>query len=180
LELRKNPQVSALMAGEYTKASAATMQATLGRPVWGGELYAAHFLGPDAACKLIRAKEATPDASAAAMLPNAAGANKSVFFHADGSAKSVREVYDWAMQQPGAAAPVRADAAQVLAPDAAEVQTSVYRAANASSANIESLLASVMNWQPSGDFFAPNKAGMLNGASPLKLTPGLLDILSES
>ena len=107
LDLRKNPQISALMAGEYSNASAATMQANLGRPVCGGELYAAHFLGPDAACKLIRAQSATPGASAAALLPNAAAANKSVFFHADGSAKSVREVYDWSMQQPGAQAPVR-------------------------------------------------------------------------
>ena len=173
LDLRNNPQVSALMAGEYSKASAATMQASLGRPVCGGELYAAHFLGADAACKLIRASQATPTASAAALLPGAAGANKSVFFHADGSAKSVREVYDWAMQQPDAAIPVRAPVAENI----------VYRAASASSANIESLLASVMNWQPSGNFFAPDKASAMPLAgptSPLMLTPGLLNILSES
>ncbi len=174
LDLRKNPQISALMAGEYSKASAATMQASLGRPVCGGELYAAHFLGPDAACKLIRSNETQPGASAAALLPGAAGANKSVFFHPDGSARSVREVYDWAMQQPGAAAPVRAP----------EAESAVFRAANASSANIESLLASVMNWQPSGNFFAPaSSATSLGGegpSSPLMLTPGLLNILSES
>jgi hypothetical protein len=170
LALRNDPRVSALMAGEYSKASAATMQASLGRPVCGGELYAAHFLGPDAACKLIRASQSAPAASAAALLPNAAGANKSVFFHADGSAKSVREVYDWAMQQPDAATPARAPVAE----------NPVYRAASASAANIESLLASVMNWQPSHNFFAPEKSGasMLNG--PLMLTPGLLNLLSES
>jgi hypothetical protein len=176
LDLRKNPQISALMAGEYSKASAATMQASLGRPVCGGELYAAHFLGPDAACKLIRSNQSTPTASAAALLPNAAGANKTVFFHADGSAKSVREVYDWAMQQPGAAAPVRAPQAE------AAPQSAVYRAANASSANIESLLASVMNWQPSHNFFAPAPVnfGDETPTSPLRLTPGLLGLLSES
>jgi hypothetical protein len=32
-----------------------------------------------------------------------------------------------------------------------------------------------MNWQPGGDFYAPNRA-----ASPLMLTPGLLDILSKT
>jgi hypothetical protein len=169
LDLRKNPQISALMAGEYSNASAATMQASLGRAVCGGELYAAHFLGPDAACKLIRSNESTPGASAAALLPNAASANKSVFFHTDGSAKSVHEVYNWAMQQPGASAPVRAP----------EAQAAVYQAANASSANIESLLASVMNWQPSGNFFAP-AAPDQGPTSPLMLTPGLLDILSNS
>jgi hypothetical protein len=163
------------MAGEYSKASAATMQAALGRPVCGGELYAAHFLGPDAACKLIRSNESTPAASAAALLPNAAGANKSVFYHPDGSAKSVREVYDWTMQQPGATAPVRAPDMALGAP-----QSAVYRAANASSANIEGLLASVMNWQPSHNFYAPAGLGDETPTSPLRLTPGLLGLLSES
>ena len=74
------------------------MEAKLGRQVCGGELYAAHFLGADAACKLIRGTDATPNASAAQLFPDAASANASVFFHADGSAKSVREVYDWAMR----------------------------------------------------------------------------------
>jgi hypothetical protein len=170
MALKKNPQVSALMAGEYTKHSAATMQAALGRNVCGGELYAAHFLGPDAACKLIRTNQSEPGASAAQLLPNAAAANKTVFFHGDGSPKSVREVYDWAMQQPGGAdTPVR------MAEPAAE--TALYQAADASSANIESLLASVMNWQPSGDFYASSGQGP---SSPLMLTPGLLDVLSKS
>ena len=54
LALRKDPQISALMAGEYAKSTQGAMRAALGREVCGGELYAAHFLGPDAACKLIR------------------------------------------------------------------------------------------------------------------------------
>ena len=183
LELRKNPQISALMAGEYTKASAASMQAALGRPVCGGELYAAHFLGADAACKLIRAQSATPNASAAQLLPAAAAANKSVFFRADGSAKSVREVYDWAMQQPGGNAPVRADAPvrvadAVVAPAATTQGVAFQHAVNASSSDIEMLLASVMNWQPGGNFFAPGQDG--SPMTPLALTPGLLNILSES
>ena len=102
-------------------------------------------------------------------LPNAANANKTVFYHGDGSPKSVREVYDWAMQQPGADTPVRA-------PEVAS-QTALYKAADATSANIESLLASVMNWQPGGDFYAPSGQGP---SSPLMLTPGLLDVLSKS
>jgi hypothetical protein len=171
MALKKNPQISALMAGEYTKQSAATLEAALGRAVCGGELYAAHFLGPDAACKLIRTNQSDPNAKAASLLPNAAASNKTVFFHADGSAKSVREVYDWAMQQPGADAPARVPETSSVTP----TQTALYKVADASSSNIESLLASVMNWQPSGDFYAPNRGG-----SPLMLTPGLLNVLSES
>jgi hypothetical protein len=183
LALRTDPQISALMAGEYTKASALSMQTLLGRPACGGELYAAHFLGPDAACKLIRVSESAPGASAAALLPNAAGANKNVFFHADGSAKSVREVYDWVMQQPGAATPARAPVpgpgpGSVPVATAQRQDDAVMRAAGASSANIESLLASVMNWQPSHNFFSPRRDGA--PSSPLALSPGLLNIFSES
>ena len=101
LALKKDPQMSALMAGEYAKSTQNQMKAVLGRDVCGGELYAAHFLGPDAACKLIRANQSEPGASAASLFPQAAGANHSVFFKAGGAAKSVREVYDWTMQQPG-------------------------------------------------------------------------------
>src|SRR6478752_3558472 len=107
LALRKNPEVCALMAGEYAKSTQGTLRAGLGREVCGGELYAAHFLGPDAAAKLIKLAGSDPGASAATQFPQAAAANKSVFFHADGSAKSVREVYDWALAQPGSAGTVR-------------------------------------------------------------------------
>ncbi len=172
MDLKKNPQISAYMAGEYTKQSAIAMQSALGRGVCGGELYAAHFLGTDAACKLIRTNENNPHASAAALLPNAAASNKTVFFHGDGSAKSVREVYDWAMQQPGASAPVRVTEPQ---PQSLTQTAALTKVVQGSSANIESLLASVMNWQPSGNFYAPK-----HGGSPLMLTPGLLDVFSKS
>ena len=168
LALKKDPQISALMAGEYAHSAQGAMEASLGRPVCGGELYAAHFLGADAACKLIRTSQSAPSANAAEIFPQAASANRNVFFHPDGSAKSVREVYDWTMQQPGAAAPVRAP----------ETGEALFRAASASSANIEGLLASVMNWQPSGDFFAPRSDA--GPSSPLMLSPGVLDILSNS
>ncbi|HXR96054.1 MAG TPA: hypothetical protein VN718_09245 [Rhizomicrobium sp.] len=167
LSLKKDPKISALMAGEYARSAQGTMEANLGRPVCGGELYAAHFLGADGACKLIRASHATPGASAAQLFPEAASANREVFFHADGSAKSLREVYDWAMQQPGGkvtmpSQPVIADQAKA---------TTV--AANAVNTNLEALFASVINWQP-GSFFEGNKPG----ASPLSLGSGLLDLLS--
>ena len=92
LALKKDPQISALMAGEYARSAQNTMEASLGRPVCGGELYAAHFLGADSACKLIRVSQSAPATSAAQLFPQAAGANRNVFFHADGKPKSVREV----------------------------------------------------------------------------------------
>src|SRR3569833_1076668 len=94
LSLRSDPNMSALMAGEYAKSTEGQMRASLGREVCGGELYAAHFLGPDAACKLLRLAGSDPTASAAAHFPQAAASNRSVFFRADGGPKSVREIYD--------------------------------------------------------------------------------------
>src|SRR5581483_7614058 len=105
LALKKDPQISALMAGEYAKTTQSAMQDALGRAVCGGELYAAHFLGADAACKLIKANEADPAQSAAKLFPEAASANRKLFFAADGAPKSVGEVYHWAMQQPAASLP---------------------------------------------------------------------------
>ena len=171
LSLKKDPQISALMAGEYTRMTQGTMEANLGRQVCGGELYAAHFLGADGACKLIRGTVATPNASAAQLFPDAANANRDVFFHADGSAKNLREVYDWAMHQPGGQAPVVSNPA-APAPSTAKAITV---ATNAVDSNLETLLAGVINWQP-GSFFSDGKTG----ASPLSMGSGLLDLLSGS
>ena len=100
LALRNDPKVCALMAGEYANQTKSQLEARLGRGVCDGELYAAHFLGPGAACQLIELNGTSPSASAAAAFPAAAEANRTVFYNQNGSAKSVREVYDWALKQP--------------------------------------------------------------------------------
>jgi len=185
LALKKDPQLAALMAGEYAKSTQGQLKATLGRDVCGGELYAAHFLGPDAACKLIRLAGSDPSTSAAAQFPQAASANKSVFFHADGAAKSVREVYDWAMRQPGDAGTVRVATLPDLTPPALEhARASV---AGAQSAEIQMLMASVLNWQPrGGQSMFGNLLGLngaMNSATPssaMSFGPGLLGLLSDA
>ena len=58
--LRQDPTVSAAMAAELAKENAAILQRALGREPSDGELYAAHFLGPDGAAKLVAAKAKTP------------------------------------------------------------------------------------------------------------------------
>ncbi len=74
---KKDPQISALMAGEYARSAQGAMEANLGRPVCGGELYAAHFLGADARLQADpRQPERDPTASAAQLFPDAAGANR--------------------------------------------------------------------------------------------------------
>ena len=108
LSLRNNPQVASLMEGEFANQCRSSLQGALGRNVCNGELYAAHFLGTAAATKLIRMSQSQPDANAAKAFPAEADANQNVFYHADGSAKTVREVYNWAMKQPAGAKVVEA------------------------------------------------------------------------
>ena len=178
LALRKDPNVAALMAGEYAKSTASSMSAALGRPVCGGELYAAHFLGPDAACKLIKLAQNDPKASAAAQFPAAAAANKSVFFHADGSAKSVSDVYAWTMRQPGAADTVRSAASP-----AAASSSPLVLASTAPDSEIQMLISSVMNWQPHSFFGSDDssaQAGFNSGGGALSFGPGLLGLLSDA
>jgi hypothetical protein len=176
LALRKDPGIAALMAGEHAKATSASLQSALGRAPCGGELYAAHFLGPEAACKLIKLAEANPGASAAAQFPAAAAANRSVFYRADGAPRSVREVYDWAMRQPGDSGTVRMTL-PAPAPEAQAAQAPLVTAARAD-AEMQMLLANVLNWQPRSMFSFGGGEGPSAGA--LSFGPGLLSLLSEA
>ncbi|MSP41853.1 MAG: hypothetical protein EXR08_00565 [Alphaproteobacteria bacterium] len=91
LALRRNTEVSALMAGELTNDNHIVLEKKLDRSVNSGELYAAHVLGASGAAKLITAAEQNPSANAAHMFPAAARANKGIFFE-NGHARSVAEV----------------------------------------------------------------------------------------
>jgi len=176
LALRNDPAASALMAGEFANQTKAALENTLGRNVCEGELYAAHFLGPQAACKLIQMNGSKPDAKAADAFPQAAGANRNVFYHSDGSAKSVREVYNWALKQPNgnevlSASPFARQQPQHIAPAPyAEADTNV-------------LLSSVLSWAPHISDFSALDDGDGETPSmpsqPFLLTPGVMDVLSS-
>jgi hypothetical protein len=92
MRLRTDPAASALMAGAFARGNAAQLAQSIGRAPTEGELYIAHFLGPDGAAKLIAAASSQPRANAATMFPQAASANTSIFY-AGGSPRSVGEVY---------------------------------------------------------------------------------------
>lgn len=92
LALRNDPTASAMMAGAYTSESESALTSKLGRDVSEGELYIAHFLGAGGASKLISAAEDMPHVRADTLFPQAAAANRSIFY--DGArAKTVGEVY---------------------------------------------------------------------------------------
>ena len=92
LDLRFDPEAASLMAAELASDSANYLRGRIGREPTGGELYAAHFLGPAGAARLIQAYEANPGASAAAIFPQPAAANRPIFYR-EGRAATVAEVY---------------------------------------------------------------------------------------
>ncbi len=83
LDLRRDPYLSALMAGEMLKRDAATIAARIGRDLTLGEVYLAHFLGPDDAGDFLDKVVNKPAVAAAALLPGPARANRSIFFAAN-------------------------------------------------------------------------------------------------
>lgn len=79
LDLRFDPALSARLAGELAQENRALLAGALGRAPSGGELYAAHVLGPAGAAKLIaEADKGAPEA--AVLFPAAAEANPGLFF----------------------------------------------------------------------------------------------------
>lgn len=93
LQLRNDPQVAAVMAGALTQKNRDQLATSLGRQPQAGELYMAHVLGARGASDLIRAAASDPGRVAARDFPEAAAANRSIFYDKAGRARSVQEVY---------------------------------------------------------------------------------------
>lgn len=95
LDLRADPTVSAAMAAEYAARNAEILAGRLGRTANEQELYLAHFLGPTGAADMLAAGDLTPDRAARDVAPQAARANRTLFYDMmDGSPLSVRDMID--------------------------------------------------------------------------------------
>jgi len=94
LDLRRDPEIAAAMAAEHAADNEQRLDAKLDREVTPVDLYLAHFLGLKGAVNFLRAMEADPDQSAAAISPRAAAANKSIFYTADGTPRSLKQIYE--------------------------------------------------------------------------------------
>lgn len=92
MKLRQDPTASAVMAGAFTKNNSDKLATRLGRQPTEGELYIAHFLGSNGAAKLIGLAATKPREAAAEFFPNAAKANRSIFYDRDGGARSLAQV----------------------------------------------------------------------------------------
>jgi Transglycosylase SLT domain len=93
LSLRQNPQVASVMAGSFTQRNRDQLAAELGREPSAGDLYVAHFLGARGAVDLIKAAQQSPRRSAARDFPDAAAANRPIFYDRAGRARGAGEVY---------------------------------------------------------------------------------------
>lgn len=94
LNLRYDPVMSSAMAAEFTRENKDYLDAKLGGEIGSTELYLAHFLGAGGAEKFLKNMKAAPHASAADILPDAAEANRSVFYGKDGRALSFAQIYN--------------------------------------------------------------------------------------
>ncbi len=94
LGLRNDPTAASLMAAEHASDNKSVLEGSLGRTATGTDLYMAHFLGLGGAKQFLGAMQANPDRAGASMFPAAARANRSIFFAADGSQRSLGEIYN--------------------------------------------------------------------------------------
>jgi hypothetical protein len=93
MKLRDDPEAASAMAAVLTQSNSFKLTGMIGRRPTDSELYMAHFMGVGGAAKLIANAEDNPQASGARLFPNAAAANRSIFYERGGRARSVYEVY---------------------------------------------------------------------------------------
>jgi hypothetical protein len=93
MKLRDDPAAASSMAAVLTQSNSFKLTGKIGRRPTDGELYMAHFMGVGGAAKLISNAEDNPQAPGARLFPNAAAANRSIFYDHSGRARSVSQVY---------------------------------------------------------------------------------------
>jgi transglycosylase-like protein with SLT domain len=104
MKLRDDPAAASSMAAVLTNSNSFKLTGKIGRRPTDAELYMAHFMGVGGAAKLISNAEDNPKASGARLFPNAAAANRSIFYDRSGRARSVSEVYSGLAQRYASAA----------------------------------------------------------------------------
>lgn len=168
MDLRLDAHAASLMAGELASDHAAYLKGRMGRAPTAGELYAAHFLGPKGSARLIEAAEASPGASAAQLFPQAAQANRAIFYR-DGRAATVAEVYA-NLTRTGGVAPAEATRPPE---DGGFVR---YASARSDLARHEDALVALILRGPQ----SPDEAGAGSRLSAALFTTEMLKVLSDA
>lgn len=97
LNLRKDPQIAANMAAEFASDNQKFLNdhwAKGQKEIGSTELYLAHFLGASGAAGFLNARDENPVQKAAYLFPEAARANRNVFYEkGTGKMRSLEEIY---------------------------------------------------------------------------------------
>ena len=101
LALRGDPAAAASMAAMLTTDNRDMLTAHTGTPPEDVDLYLAHFLGAAGAVKFVKAWQENPDSAAAPLLPEAAAANRSIFYSATGEPRSLATIREQFRQKLG-------------------------------------------------------------------------------
>src|SRR3546814_7344364 len=94
LDLRDDPGAASAMAAALTADNRMALEGRFGRPMEPVDLYLAHFLGSGGAMRFLAGLEADPDQPGATMLPQAAAANRPIFYAGGGRMRSLGEIRD--------------------------------------------------------------------------------------
>ncbi len=94
MALRRDPHTASVMAGAFTQRNREMLAGALGREPAAGELYTAHVLGARGATELINAARTAPDRPALQLFPDAAAANRGLFYDRAGRARSASELLE--------------------------------------------------------------------------------------
>jgi hypothetical protein len=95
LDLRFDPKIASSMAAEFAKSNHSQLEGALGTGVNSTDLYLAHFLGANGATRFLQNHRLDPQRIAAASFPEAAAANRNVFYEPNsGRARTFGQIYD--------------------------------------------------------------------------------------
>ena len=86
-------RLSSALAAEYARQNKTELEQALGRPAGNADLYMAHFLGAGGATTFLKAVASGGATPGAALLPEAAAANRAAFYDAGGHPLSVAQIY---------------------------------------------------------------------------------------
>ncbi len=92
LALRSDPAMAALMAAEHAGDNRAALLAGTGRMPEDVDLYLAHFLGSTGAVRFLNRWHSEPSAAAAPLFPEAASANRTIFYDGEGRMRSLDQI----------------------------------------------------------------------------------------
>lgn len=93
LDLRLQPRLSALLAGEHVRRNQRQLSSTLDRKPGRTELYLTHFFGASGAISFLKALAEDPQKIAVDIFPGPAKRNRSIFRNKASKPRTVAEIY---------------------------------------------------------------------------------------